>query len=92
MIPAERDEVGLDIALKKMVDRLNRVDVTDAAAPPQQGDVKVGDADEANLPRFYQAVHRPHALLDRRLRVAPMALVQVDIVGPKALQAGVAST
>ena len=51
--------------------------------------VHAGRPDVAGLPRAHDVVQRLHRLLDRRVRVPAVDLVEVDVVGAQPAQRGV---
>jgi hypothetical protein len=54
-------------------------------APERLGS-RLAEADVEDLPLLHQLCHRADRLLDRRLRVDPVLVVEVDVVGAKALE------
>ena len=66
------------------LERADRVDGVGAAEGRRRG---LGEAEEAHLARADQLGHGADGLLDRRLRVHPVLVVEVDRVEPEPLQA-----
>src|SRR6185369_669718 len=96
VLDAERLETLFDVAVQQVVVVLRRDELREAvllrremrlAQLPRE---QVGRADVAHLAGAHQVVQRPQRLLDRRAAVGPVQLVQVDVVGFQALQAGLA--
>ena len=52
---------------------------------------RLGQAEVAHLPRLDQLGHRADGVLDRRLRIDAVLVVEVDHVHAESLQAGVAA-
>src|ERR1035437_9565386 len=90
---ASGDYLGLDAAVEQVVVHLGRDRPGEMLGPGRPVGVaylpggEVAEADVPHLARAYEIVKRSKSLLDRRLRIGDMDLVEVDIVGRKAAQA-----
>ena len=52
----------------------------------QRGGPSFGQADVTDLPLLDQLAQRAHGVLDRCLRVDPMLVIQIDVIGAQALE------
>src|SRR5215831_8930288 len=94
LLAAVREHFPLDLAEEQVVPRLYAVE---AGQPQRLGpadgsheliDEEVRAADVADLPLVDQVVEGAEGLIDRRLEVVPVELVEVDVVGLQAPQGG----
>ena len=92
LVAAERQQVGFDIAPEDVIARLVAVEAGEAGLigrgerQPQLPGAVVGRAGVADFAPAAQVVERLHRLLDRRVAVGPVQLVEVDVVGLQAAQ------
>ena len=94
LIQDQREQLRFDVAEQEIVARLHAVEarqtqsVTDPQPLGQQPGGIVGAADIAHFAAVHQVIQRPQRLIERRLGVGGVHLVEVDIVGLQAAQAG----
>jgi hypothetical protein len=89
LLCAEWEEFTLEFAKEHVVARLNRVEPHDPQrfAPANgTGDLVRGEVRAAHVPHFSRAdnvFERTKCLVDRRLGIRSVELVEVDVVSPK---------
>ena len=96
LVAAERQQIGLDLAVQNVVTRLDAV-IPRPAEPLARshrhrelpGRV-VRAADVPHLARSDQVVERAQGLVDRSLRIGRVRLIEVDRIGPQPAEAGLA--
>ena len=89
-LAAGGERTGLVVAGEERVLALQRADRVDGVRAPQRGGRGLGEAEEPHLARADELGHGADRLLDRRLRVDAVLVVEVDRVETEPLQAGVA--
>ena len=96
LVGARRQYLALDVAADQVVQVLTAAEPLEpltlrhGVGFDQLPGVEVAAPDVADPPLAHEVVQGPHRLLNRGVRVGPVDLVQVDVVGPEPLEAGVA--
>ena len=80
----------LDVPLPQRVLGLQRGDRMDGVRAANRRRRRLGQSEVAHLAGLHELGHRADGLLDRRLRVDAVLVVEVDVVDAQALQRGVA--
>ena len=83
VLGAEREDLGLDVALQQRVERLQRLDRRDRLRPPHLLDAEVRRADVVDETLLLELGERRPRFLDIRIRDRPVDLVEVDHVQPQ---------
>jgi hypothetical protein len=78
----------LDLSAEQVVRRPHSLYPSEVAKRVHLVNVIVGHTNVADLPRGNQFLQRPGRLLGRRVQIGPMDLIDVDVVGSEATQAG----
>jgi hypothetical protein len=92
VLGAERQHLPLDLAEQQVVPGLHGVEagkpqrLRAADRPDQLVGQEVGTSDVPDLARAHEVVERGQRLVDRRVLVVAVQLVQVDVVGPETAQ------
>src|SRR5262249_43416303 len=87
MLLAIGQDLFFDITPEQVVGRLQRVDLSRLLEFPHLVDVKVRDAYEADLAFRYESHHGLGRFLERRARIGPVELVEIDVVDSQVSQA-----
>src|SRR5881398_2239538 len=89
-LAARREDPVLRVAAPERVFGLQRGDGVHRARAPERLGPRFREAEPAHLPRAHQVGHRAHRVLDRRVRIHAVLVVEVDRLEAEALQAPVA--
>ena len=87
MLTAVRQDLALDLPAEQVVGRLQGLDRAGARELGHLRDVEVGDADVADLALVDERAQRLGGLGERRRRIGPVHLVEVDVLDAEILEA-----
>jgi hypothetical protein len=88
MLPSEREDARFDVATEQVIRRLEGIDRANLLERRHLAGVVVRDADEPDLALADELVERLRGCADRRGRVGPVDLVDVNVVGAEGSEAG----
>ncbi len=79
-----RQDLGLDVARPQRVLRLHRRDRVHSVRAADRLGARLGEAEVAHLAGRHELGHRAHRLLDRRVGVDAVLVVEVDVIDAEA--------
>ena len=85
-----REDLVLGVARPERVLGLKRADRVDLMRAPDRAGGCLGEAQVAHLALLDELLHRAHRLLDRRVRVHAVLVVEIDVVDAQAAERSVA--
>ena len=62
----------------------------DGLRPPDRLRTRFGQAEMTHFPRTHEVGHRAHRVLNRRFRIDPVLIVEIDYLDPEPLEARIA--